>query len=169
MPYLPRIKQQRSVPPLPFSPLRRRRHLGWEVPTFTFVGADSTCTTVSPSASGPSISNFSFSINVPHSTYLTIAIGTPAAAGGTGFPNGTSFTATDGSESFPVQVQSNLFLASPVIQIPSGETTFEIQVSVPNPYQTGTYEFPVLIGTFADSARTSQTYGSYIPVNLIAQ
>jgi hypothetical protein len=155
--------------PLPVRPEPAPTAPGWPYATFAFVGANSTCTTSSPSATGPSISNVSFTIDAANSTFLVLAIGTPAAAGGTGVPAGTNFTATVGSEIFPLQVQSDLLVASPVIPVSAGETTIDVRIAVLNPYIPGTYEFPILIGTFSNSSQTFQTYGNYIPVNLVAR
>jgi hypothetical protein len=99
--------------PLPVRPEPAPTAPGWLYATFTFVGANSTCTTSSPSAAGPSISNVSFTIDAANSTFLVLAIGTPADAGGTSVPGGANFTATVGSETFPLQVQSDLFHGFP--------------------------------------------------------
>jgi hypothetical protein len=155
--------------PLPVRPEPAPTAGSWLYTTFTFVGANSACTTSSPSAGGPSISNVSFTIDAANSTFLVLAIGPPADAGGTGFPGGANFTATVGSETFPLQVQSDLSMASPVIPVSAGETTINVSIAVPNPYTPGTYEFPILIGTFSNGSQTFQTYGNYIPVNLVAR
>jgi hypothetical protein len=142
-------------------------------PSFAFVGADTACTAMSPSIGPTSSSRVSFTLSFPSSTYLTLLVGSPAVspavAGSSPVPRGTSFTAIVGAKTFPVQVGSDPFLASPVIPVPSGETTFQIDVSVPNPYPKGTYLFVLLISTFNDSKLSFETYTSYIPVNLVAQ
>jgi hypothetical protein len=137
-------------------------------PSFTFVGANSACITVSPSTSGQSSSDVSYTLNAPKSTFLTLQIGTPAT-GGTALPPGINFTATVGSQSFIVQEGSDPFYATPLLMVPSGETAFQIKVSVPNPYQVGTYEFMILIAAFQDSSQTFETYSTYLPVNIVAQ
>jgi hypothetical protein len=137
-------------------------------PAFTFVGANSTCITVAPSASGPSSAIGSFTLNAPNSTFLALLIA-PPVIGMTLVPSGTNFTATVGSQSFRVQEGSDPFYASPLVPIPRGNTTFQIKVSVPNPHPVGTYEIMILISSFQDSTQAGETYGNYIPVNLVFQ
>jgi hypothetical protein len=137
-------------------------------PAFTFVGANSTCITVAPSASGPSSAIGSFTLNAPNSTFLALLIA-PPVIGMTLVPSGTNFTATVGSQSFRVQEGSDPFYASPLVPVPRGNTTFQIKVSVPNPHPVGTYEIMILISSFQDSTQAGETYGNYIPVNLVFQ
>jgi hypothetical protein len=135
---------------------------------FTFVGTNSTCITVSPS-SAPSSANLTFTLDAPNQTILNLAIFPNAERGQVTVPVGTNFTASVGSQTYPIPVASDPFDVSPLVAIPSGDTTFHIEVSVPNSYTAGTYTFQILVTAFQNSAQKAETYGTYFSVNLVAQ
>jgi hypothetical protein len=136
---------------------------------FTFVGTNSTCAIVPPSSSGPSSANLTFTLDAPNQTVLNLAIFPNAERGQVTVPSGTNFTATEGSQTFSIPVASDPFAVTPLVTIPGGDTSFHIEVSVPNPHQAGTYTFQILITAFQNSSQKAETYGTYFSVNLDAQ
>jgi hypothetical protein len=116
------------------------------------------------------LANFTFTLNATRPLHLTMVF-IDNDNGVSSIPPGTTFTATDGipntSAAGPLAIQRNLANAT-VIAIPSGETTFRFQASVPNPFKAGTYFFDVSI--FVSSKDTGGGIYSYsVPVNLDAR
>ena len=135
---------------------------------FTFVGTNSTCAMVPPSSSGPSSANLTFTLHTPNQTVLNLAIFPNAERGQVTVPPGTNFTATVGSQTFSIPVASDPFDVTPLVTIPGGDTTFNIEVAVPNPHQPSTYTFQILITAFQNTSQKAETYGTYFSVNLDA-
>jgi hypothetical protein len=141
---------------------------------FTFVGGNATCIEVAPSAPGSnSTAEFSFTLDATNQLSLTMVIDTNGNGSST-VPSGTSFTATVGSERFPVYqtLQPPQGVQGVQMQtlftIPAGNTTIGFRVSVPNPYQPGAYHFVVLITARSDSAG-SLNYTDEFRANLVAR
>ena len=158
--------------PLPPSPLGAGGFIG-ETP-FTFVGGNATCVEVAPSAPGSnSTAEFAFTLDATGQLSLTMVIDTNGNGNST-VPSGTSFTATVGSERFPVYqtLQPPQGVQGVQMQtlftIPAGNTTIGFRVSVPNPYQPGAYHFVVLITARSDSAG-SLNYTDEFRANLVAR
>jgi hypothetical protein len=131
---------------------------------FTFVGGNATCIEVAPSARGSnSTAGFAFTLDATKQLFLTMVIDTNGN-GSLTVPSGTSFTATVGSERFPVdqtlQAPSGVqgVQQETLFTVPAGNSTIDFAVSVPNPYQPGAYHFVVLITAWSDSTRSFATY-----------
>lgn len=152
--------------PLPPNPLGGGGYVGSGA--FAFVGGNSTCIEVAPSAPGSNFSTteFAFALNATRQLFLTMDIDT----NGNGIltvPDGTSFTAAVVSQTFPVY--QTLRISPVLFIIPAGTTTFDFQVSVHNPYQPGVYHFVVLINAWSDSAKTQGIWGDDFRANLVAR
>lgn len=143
-------------------------------PPLTFVGGNATCIEVTPSAAGSnSTADFAFTLGATKQLSLTMYIDNNGNGTST-LPSGTSFTATVGSERFPVyqtlqpggvqgvQMQT-------VLTIPAGNTTVHFRAFVPNPYQPGAYHFAVLITAWSGSARATANYRDEFRANLVAR
>jgi hypothetical protein len=144
-------------------------------PPFTFVGANATCIEVAQSAPGSnSTAEFAFTLDATNQFSLTMVIDTNGNGSST-VPIGTSFTATVGSERFPVyetlQVPPGIqgVQMQTLFTIPAGNTTIGFRVSVPDPYQPGAYYFGVLITARSDGAGSSMFYQDEFRANLVAR
>lgn len=133
---------------------------------FSFVGANTTCVTISRSTSGPSVGEFSYTLDAQKPLLMTMSIDTNGNGTST-VPNGSNFTATVGSKAFPVyttlQIKPNLFA------LPAGDTTFSFQVSIPSSYEAGTYHFTVVLFAWQSSSETESAGSSIFQVNIDAQ
>jgi hypothetical protein len=141
------------------------------VPPFTLVGANTMCAVAIPSPVVGSISlaNLSVGLNVakPLRMYMVIDINNN---GTSSVPDGTTFTATYGTQSFAVH--DDLHPAqtrATVVTLATGEAIFHLRASIPNSYKSGTYFF--MVGIFASYEDNGSTvaYSNWIPVNLDAQ
>jgi hypothetical protein len=133
---------------------------------FSFVGTNTTCIVVTRSTTGPSMAEFSYALDAQKPLLMTMSI--DANGNGTStVPNGTNFTVTVGSKTFPVyttlQIKPSLFA------LPAGNTTFSFQVSVPSSYEAGAYHFNVVLFAWQDSSESQGAGSSVFPVNLDAQ
>lgn len=144
-------------------------------PPFTFLGANATCIEVAPSAPGSnSTAEFAFTLDATNQLSLTMVIDTNGN-GTLTVPVGTGFTATVGSERFPVyqtlQVPPGIqgVQMQTLFTVPAGNTTISFRVSVPDPYQPGAYHFGVLITARPDSAGSSTNYQDEFRANLVAR
>lgn len=158
--------------PPPQNPLGGGGSLG--PPPLTFVGGNATCIEVTPSAAGSnSTADFAFTLDATKHLFVTMYIDDNANGTST-LPSGTRFTATMGSERFPVYqtLQPQGGVQGPQLQtvltIPAGNTTVHFQAFVPNPYQPGTYRFAVLVTAWSSSSRTGSSYADEFRANLVA-
>jgi hypothetical protein len=139
----------------------------------TIVGGGTACAAVVPAALGSvSLANFTLTLNATRPLNLTTSYEPNYEIDRfISFPPGITFTATDGipntAAAGPVAIQRNEANAT-VIAIPSGETTFHFQASVPNPFYAGQYFFDVSI--FVSSKDTGGSVDSHtVLVSLDAQ
>jgi len=141
---------------------------------FTFVGGSSACATLAPSTPGVnSTTNFSFTLNATQTTPMDLLI-FDNNNGTSSIPSGAMVMATVGSQTFIVQggpgpSGPNVFNAEPVFTIPSGITTFNFTVSVPGPYESGTYQFQIFASAFTNTSRSYMNWSEAFPVNLVVQ
>jgi hypothetical protein len=133
---------------------------------FTFSGANTTCTRVTPSVPGPSLANFAYTLNATKPLFMTTSIDINRN-GTLTVPNGTTFSASVGSQKFAVY--ETLQIAPILFTIPSGSTTFNFQVSVPNPYRADACHFNIVMLVWSDGSESSVIGGNTVPVNLDAQ
>jgi hypothetical protein len=162
-----------APPTMPSNPLGGGGFIGGAA--FTFVGGNATCVEVAPSAPGSnSTAEFAFILDATKKLFLTMEIDTNGN-GSLTVPSGTSFTATVGSERFPVYQTLQIPPGVQGVQmqtlftIPAGNTAIDFRVSVPDPYQPGAYHFVVLIAAWSDSTRSFTTYADEFRANLVAR